>query len=124
MSEWTLYLIVVVNNINCFLTTTLILSGFAISLTILVIQLAYLASGDNTFIRKVGVISKKVIKHPACIIFLVLTMLFSILVPSYKEIAAIYIIPKVVNAQITQKLPETINLFLNKYIKEMSDEKH
>jgi hypothetical protein len=53
------------------------------------------------------------------------TILFldAIFVPSYKEIIGIYIIPKVVNAELTQKIPDTVNIFLDKFIEEYAPKK-
>ncbi len=126
MSEWTLYLIIIVHNLDSILGILLCLF-----LCVVTVCAAFGITGyvmcdeyESSRFKSKMQFFKKILMHPLTVGFLILSLLSSILVPSYKEIVAIYIIPKVINAQMTQKLPETINLFLNKYIKEMSNEKH
>lgn len=126
MSEWILYLIIIAHNLDCILGVLLGLFFAGIVILTIFGIIGYILCEEyeiTEFITKAQRL-KKILVHPLTVGFVVLAFLSSVLVPSYKEIAAIYIIPKVINAQMTQKIPETVNLFLNKYIEEMSSEKH
>ena len=57
----------------------------------------------------------------------VLTVIFtcvilSVLVPSTKTLAAMYVIPPIVNNQSVQELPAEILSFVKEYLKDMKDE--
>lgn len=54
-------------------------------------------------------------------IYLVILLGLSCFIPSTKEVAAIYLIPKIVNNEQIQKLPNNTALFLNKKLEQWID---
>lgn len=107
MSSLTLYLLVVCGNVGM---ATLIV---ALAGTVVLFFLGAAIGGDILDSNKLLQTYKKFT------IFIAIMWAVTCLVPSQKEIAAIYIIPKVINNEDISKLPSNLAELANEWIKEL-----
>jgi hypothetical protein len=111
-----LYGLTVLHNLDC-------LCGVVCTLGVVALSVAFIIAGatgsyTGESLDNCKAVAKVTIKTFWFKVVVTILLLDAIFVPSYKEIIGIYIIPKVVNAELTQKIPDTVNIFLNKFIEE------
>jgi hypothetical protein len=107
MSYWMMYLITRASSINSVFECIGVISGVAVVVA-LAILFAVVGDPDASDLSW----GKKIVKI-GVIVFLISSIL-SCLVPTTPELAAIYLIPKIVNNEQCQKVPENALRFLNK----------
>ena len=115
MNHFVIYLITRVDNF-------IIITGvvFIISIIVALFSIAcyYIECEDDDDEKKK--IAFSVIKK--MIVVIAISAFFIVAVPNSKEIAAIYLIPKIINNENIQKPPDNLLRFLNKKVDEWSKE--
>lgn len=105
ISMWTLYLLNVAFSISHFLVLPIIASACLVLLGVI----------GKIVDDNIGKIFNSYMK-PA-MITLVICVLFAVLIPTKKEALAIYMIPKIINNQQMQELPDNALKYLNVFFK-------
>lgn len=111
MSHWMMYLITRLDTIRGMATPFAVFSG----LGLLICSVLLLTSPADLDEREKTIISSW--KKIAFVIF-VSSILAQILTPTTKDVAAIYLVPKIVNNEDAQKLPGNAAKFLNAKLEE------
>ena len=100
MSEFTVYLMIVLSNIS---KLAIVLSIFAVVFAVLLCAVPYIEDDIDTIDWKMVILSVRI-----AVAFIIL----SIIIPSKQDLIAIYVIPKIVNNEILVELPDYIKTFL------------
>ena len=109
-----IYLLSVLENINCFLGAVVLLTLIALFFTIFTLLV------EQDMFHGWNLVKLKLLKKLS-IFFLALCLVIS-LVPSAKTVIAMTIIPIIANNQDMQKLPENIIKFINDYLERTKEE--
>ncbi len=129
MSGFTLYLILMLDNVRGIGFAASVLVGFIIAISIAVIITVH-AFGDNEEINRfwdnILVKSKNTyFKITIIIVFLLLLLSITIymFIPTTKQMAVILITPKIINNEKIKEIPEKIIKIGEKYLDELLEEK-
>ncbi len=107
---WIMYFIVVIGNI-AWLSTALFVLGVVAVVVALVVSIAALAEDEKEVVKKAVLAAKKFAIIAFC------SALFSAFTPTTKEMAAIYVIPKIVNRIDKSELPAQLETLATEWVK-------
>lgn len=122
MSEWSLYLMLKLDTIRCIL----IVLGFC-CLAFLLVLCAIIAmyvhdyNYDHSENEQISFKKHIITYHPKLIVIIGITIIiFGNLIPTTKQIAAIYIVPRITQNEKVQQIPEKALNILDKWLDEIS----
>lgn len=121
ISHIMMYLFIMLDNIRHILTFTM---GWGIAYMVIVITftllswLIYADNGDEQIMNFINWLGKFKKLHIAIFVSVWLIFGFKSLIPTTKQMAIIYVVPKVANNEDIQKIPKNVLTFINKYLEE------
>ncbi len=107
MTGWQMYWILMLDNLCCAAAMAMILCGG--------IGAFLLAMGHGESNRKALMAGKIVLTIAA------ISVLLAIFVPSTKQMAAIIVVPKIVNSEQVQEMPENLIELANEWVKDKTE---
>lgn len=117
ITAWDIYWITRLDGLNLFMG---LIAGFSLTGALVLLIVRVMAS-DAYFEYEKKICKQWFRPFTAVTIMGVVFMAISIFIPTTKEVAAIYMIPKIVNNEKIQKLPDNAVNFLNKKFEEWID---
>ncbi len=112
MTQFDIYLITILDNIKHFCNGT-------IAFTIICLVISFIIWGAATLVDNISCVARYKFFPIVCTVLLIFTTVLNTVTPTSKQMAIIYIVPKVVNSETIQQLPGNLMKLLDKYVEDL-----